>query len=185
MDALKTYLRETRTTPKAFAKIIGVDADLLERMLAGELPVEASLARRMIDATGGALILDELIDKDGADRVVIDARGRLSEGASQIDVERLEEVLAACLPGLTGGERRKGDAQLPALAAEAAANTYLALSTVTTRQGPDRLVQALRPVIEEILEEMSAPEPARRRLDQATRQAAELYFQERPERRRA
>ena len=53
MEPLRTYLRETRTTPKAFAKIIGLDAARFERMLAGKEAIDPGLAQRMVDATGG------------------------------------------------------------------------------------------------------------------------------------
>lgn len=186
MEALQTYLRETRTTPKAFAKLIGVEPERLERILAGAEPVGCALARRMVDATGGALILEDLAAEGAAaSGIVLDMRSRLAADKSEIDVGRLEKVLAECLPPLVGGNRRKGDDRLPGLAADAAANTYLALSTVTTRRGADRLAQALRPVFAEILEDLSAPKSARLKVDQTARQAAELYFQARPEKRRA
>ncbi len=185
METLLTYLRETRTTPMAFAKLIGLDADRFERMLAGEERIDLSIAQRMVDATGGALYLTELAEDRRADPVIVDMRRQFAAGGGEIDVERLAEILAICLPLLVGGGRRKGDDRLPGLAAEAAANTYAALATVTTRRGADRLIQALRPVFSEILEESAAVRPAHDRLDDVTRQAADLYFQARPEKRRA
>ncbi|MFZ5619178.1 MAG: hypothetical protein ACOZAA_17835 [Pseudomonadota bacterium] len=186
MEALETYLRETRTTPKAFAKLIGVEAERLARIIEGAEPVDAGLARRMVDATGGALILEDLAAESAAAGVVVlDMRSRLASDKNEIDAGRLEKVLAECLPSLVGGNRRKGDDRLPALAADAAVNTYLALSTITTRRGADRLAQALRPVFAEILEDLSAPKSARLKVDQTARQAADLYFQARPEKRRA
>lgn len=186
MEALETYLRETRTTPKAFAKLIGVEAERLARIIEGAEPVDAALARRMVDATGGALILEDLAAESAAAGVVVlDMRSRLAFDENEIDAGWLAKVLAECLPSLVGGNRRKGDDRLPGLAADAAVNTYLALSTVTTRRGADRLVQALRPVFAEILEDLSAPKSARLKVDQMARQAADLYFQGRPEKRRA
>ena len=185
MEALKTYLRETRTTPKAFAKLIGVDVEDLDDVLSGATAVDVALAQRMVDATGGALLIGDFVGNptNGAADIV-DFRSRLAGGA-EIDTERLAGVLAEMLPALIGGARRKGDRKLPGLAAEAAANTYLALSTITTRAGADRLAQALRPVVAEILEELSAPAAAHRDLEATTRRAAALYFQALPEKRRA
>ena len=180
MDALAAYLRETRTTPKAFAKLIGIDADRLERMLSGIEAIETPLAQRMIDATGGALHLDDLISQAPGAGAVVDMRGRFAAEAPEIDVRRLAVILAALLPRLVGGARRAGDEHLPRLAADAAANTYAALSTITTRRGPDRLIQALRPVFAEILEELSAPVSSRRRVQQMSEEAAALYFQALP-----
>ena len=185
MDALMTFLRETRTTPRAFAKLIGLDADRFEGMLSGREPIDPALAQRMVDATGGALLLSDLLGGPANGATVIDLRDRFAAAASDIDVERLTAILAILLPRLIGGARRAGDEHLPRLAADAAANTYAALSTVTTRRGPDRLIQALQPVFAEILEDLSASAPARARLDSAARQAAGLYFPGPPKRRRA
>ena len=182
MDALLTYLRETRTTPKAFAKLIGLDAAHFERILAGEAGVGVELAQRMIDATGGALMLEDLVD--GAANIVDFRTGFASEGAD-IDIERLAEILEHVLPDLIGGARRAGDKRLPGLAAEAAANTYAALSTVTSRSGADRLAQALRPVVSEILEELSVPHKKRGDCEKVVLQAAETYFQARRKAKRA
>lgn len=185
MEPLLTYLRETRTTPKAFAKLIGLDADRLQKMLDGETPVEPAIAQRMVDATGGALLLEELTAFDESASVVVDLRSRFASGADDIDAGALTEILRTALPSLLGGGRRKGDDRLPALAAEAAAHTYLALSTVTTRFGADRLFQALRPVFAEILEESGAPAASRRRIDEEARRAVDAYFQARPQKKRA
>jgi len=185
MEALLTYSRETRTTPKAFAKLIGLDGDRFARLLSGEERMEAPIAQRIVDATGGAIFLNELIGNDGPAPVNVDMRSRFAAGSPDIDAARLAEILADLLPGMLGGSRRKGDDRLPGLAAEAAANTYSALSTVTSRSEADRLVQALRPVFAEILEELSAPALAHGRLEDQARKAAELYFRARPEMRRA
>jgi len=183
MDALLTYLRETRTTPKAFAKMIGLDAAHFDDILAGCASVDVSLAQRMIDATGGALVLEDLVG-DAVGNVV-DLRSRFALEGSEIDVEYLAEILMIVLPDLIGGARRSGDERLPGLAAEAAANTYAALSTVTSRSGADRLAQALRPVVLEILEEMSAPNKSHGDPEETIRRAAETYFQANLKTRRA
>ncbi|NWG90954.1 MAG: hypothetical protein HXY21_00390 [Parvularculaceae bacterium] len=185
METLVTYLRETRTTPKTFAKLIGVDADRLERMLEGKEPVDAGIAQRMVDATGGALILAELTADQARADVVIDLRNRFASDDEEIDVGRLEAILKPSLVSLLGGGRRRGDDHLPGLAAEAAAHTYVALSTVTTRRGADRLAQALRPVFAEILADFEAPASLTARLEKEARRAAETYFQARSEKRRA
>lgn len=185
MESLLTYLRETRTTAKAFAKLIGLEPGRLQRMLDGLETVDGSIAQRMVDATGGALRLEDLVSGDRPSNVVVDLRSRFASDADEIDIGSLTGILNDCFQALLGGGRRKGDDRLPALAAEAAAHTYLALSTVTTQRGEDRLIQALRPVFGAILEEFAAPPAAYRRLDHEVRRAAELYFLGRNRRRRA
>ena len=181
MEMLAAYLRETRTSAAAFAKIIGIDAAQFGRIMAGDEPVDATVARRIVDASGGALLLGDLTNAQNA---VVDFRQRFASEADDIEVATLAEILATILPVLLGGGRRKGDDRLPALVAEAVAHTYLALSTVTTRRGADRLVQALRPVFAEILSESGAA-PAPDRLDHIVRQAADLYVQALDRKRRA
>lgn len=185
MDGLKTYLRETRMTAAAFAKLIGVDVETVDRLLRGDMIADFDLAQRMIDATGGALLHEDFLCVEPESRSVLDLRSRFRSQAEGIDPSILAEALGRAIPALIGGARRQGDEHLPRLAADAAAHTYLALSTITSRRGPDRLRQALRPVLLEILEEMSAAETAFDRVDQAIETATTLYFQARPEKRRA
>lgn len=186
MEALETYLRETGTSADDFAKLIGVDADAFDMMLEGTAPIEACIARRMVDATGGALQLDDLAGEEADSAAsVIDFRAQFASSDAAVDAGRLEDVLKASLPSLLGGARRAGDEYLPRLAAEAAAATYIALSTITSRSGADRLAQALQPVFSEILEEMAAPSSRHRLIAAQALAAAELYFQETQQKRRA
>lgn len=185
MEGLKTYLRETRMTAAAFAKLIGVDVETVDRLLSGDVIADFDLAQRMIDATGGALLHEDFLCGAAEGRSVLDLRSRFQAKSEEIDPSILADALSSAFPALIGGARRQGDEHLPRLAADAAAHTYLALSTITSRRGPDRLRQALRPVLLEILEEMSAAEAAFRRVDQAIETATSLYFQARPQKRRA
>jgi hypothetical protein len=179
MEALRAYLRDTKTEPDALARAVGVAAERIERILAGQAP-DGALARRIVDAAGGALTLEDLSARGAG---VVDARAAFVPDADEIDLDRLALALAECRPGLLGESRRKGDAALARLAAEAAANTYVALSTVTSRRGADRLAQALRPVFAEILADLgAAPDP--RALDHWSRRTAARYFETPPTARR-
>lgn len=172
MQALLAYLAETGTAADDFARLIGVEAGAFRRMLEGAAPVTPGLAQRIVDAAGGALDLGDILGGD-----IAPLRAFMKSGFSEIDVDRLAAILAHVIPPLVGGARRKGDEYLPRLAADAAANTYAALSTITTRRGEARLCQALQPVFEEILEESSAA-PSRRALAaEAARKTVQIYFQ--------
>lgn len=176
MEALAAYLADTRTKPDEFARLIGVKADDFHRMLEGRSPVTPGVAQRIVDAAGGALDLGDIL---GAD--VAPLRACMKSGFAEIDVDRLATILARILPPLLGGARRMGDEYLPQLAADAAAHTYAALSTITTRRGEGRLIQALQPVFEEILEESSAGASRRALAADAATETARLYFQAPPE----
>ncbi len=177
MEALVAYLEDTATAPDAFARLIGLDRRTFGEYLSGARVIKSDIARRIVDACGGALALEDIL---GAEDPVLDLRARMQSAGPEIDIARLAEALAPVLPLLLGGARRAGDQHLPSLAAEAAAHTYAALSTITTRQGPDRLTQALRPVFEEILSESEAGDPAFQRLPLAIDEAVALYFQASP-----
>ena len=177
MEALAAYIRETGTTPKAFARSVGIEPEHFGRILAGEASVDLSLAQRIVDIAGGAIVISDLLASPAGAAAVVDLRSRLAAESLEIDTDRLCEILTALLPKLVGGSRRAGDEHLPRLAADAAAHTYAALSTVTTRCGPDRLIQALLPVFAEILEDLSAPPALRRQLRCVSEETAALYFQ--------
>jgi len=173
MRVLADYLEELGVSVDAFARTLAIDAGDLKNMLAGEAMVDYALARRIADVTGGSVSIPDLIG--GADGVS-DLRDRAVSGDNEIDADALEKILADMLPALVGGASRKGDEFLPRLAADAAARAYAALSSVTTLRNPDRLVQALQPVVEEILEELSVASSRRTLSGPLVREAAERYL---------
>jgi transcriptional regulator with XRE-family HTH domain len=176
MHPLQEYLTETGLSLDEFARAAGVASDVISDILSGESRPSASLAQRIADITGGAVSID---DSSGAADVVVNARGAFAGSAPEIDESLLAEILSETLATLLGGARRKGDNALPRLAAEAAANTYAALSMVTSRQGVDRLAQALRPVLLEILAESFGSQSDHPSLEAMSIRASELYFQAR------
>ncbi|MEZ5922297.1 MAG: hypothetical protein R3C60_13240 [Parvularculaceae bacterium] len=90
MEALETYLRETGTSADDFAKLIGVDADAFDMMLEGTAPIETCIARRMVDATGGALQLDDLAGEEADSAAsVIDFRAQFASSDAAVDAGRV------------------------------------------------------------------------------------------------
>lgn len=179
MQALLDYIEASGAGLDAFARAIAISAEDLQRILEGA-PIDRRLAQRIVDMTDGAVTIEDLMPDAGC---VIDLQARAAASDDEIDQEALTEVLTEILPTLVGGANRKGDEHLPRLAADAVAGVYAALSTVTTRRNADRLVQALQPVFEEILEEMSAPPPRRREAAPLAREAAVRYLQRQAQRR--
>lgn len=180
MQALKDHLAAIGVSVEAFARMIALETDALELLLAGEAPPDRLVAQRIVDMTDGAVALADLAPH--ASRVV-DLGARAASMSAEIDQEALSVVLAEILPALIGGAKRKGDELLPRLAADAVASAYTALSTVTTRRNADRLVQALLPVFAEILEEMPVPPSRRAEAEPLAREAAERYLRSAPPRR--
>ncbi|MEZ5897583.1 MAG: helix-turn-helix transcriptional regulator [Parvularculaceae bacterium] len=181
MHTLQEYLSETGLSFAEFSRSAGIDVSELNQIVTGEKIPSIELAMRISDLTDGVVTLERLT---GGDKPVVDARTAFVRGAVPINEELLAQALSLTLPEILGGDRRRGDSALPQLAAEAAANTYDALATVSSHQGVDRLVQALRPVLLEILAESFVVQIDRSKLEAMLTRTSELYFQARQEKRR-
>ena len=167
MHILAAYLEETGDTPQALARRVGVDATVIEALIAGaEAPL--ALAERIVAACDGAIAIADLTTTP-----VFGGASMFARNSATIDAEQLRRLLAPELAALLGGARRAGDHVLARLAAEAAANTYLALS-VTGWTGADRLALALEPVLKEILADFQFPPQP---LEETARRIASTYFQ--------
>ncbi|MEQ8936158.1 MAG: hypothetical protein RIE56_10250 [Amphiplicatus sp.] len=165
---LEDYLAASGDSPPAFARRIGASASALARIIHGDRAPDLELARRIVDATDGAVALSDLCGGDVADFVAF------LPTEKPIETALLAPVLKAALERLSGHTVPDAVAMS---AAEAAADTHAALARVTTRRGPDRLAQALRPVLEEILQDSPESLPAEAgRLDEASQAASALYF---------
>ncbi|MBB5519705.1 hypothetical protein [Amphiplicatus metriothermophilus] len=168
---LEDYLAAAGESPSAFAARLGVEAGAIVRILGGGAPSSPVLARRIVEACAGAVTFDDLY---AAGAGVSDLAARRRDGEPSPDIELLAAVIGLVLP----------EAPIEAVetAAEAAANAYEALGRLTNRRGPDRLVQVLRPVLEEIPKDFPDHPIPPARLAEAPRRAAQLYFQARERR---
>ncbi len=174
MHPLKRYLREAREPVQTFAARVGASRQTLYRIFSGAQAPKPALARRIIEATGGAVTFDALYSRRENDAEIVVLKSRKGD-ADALDADQLAVAIAIVCSHLTpSGEKGPPEAAYP-IAAEAVINTHAALSAVTTRRGPDRLRQALRPVIEEILREYLASPPTADTLDRAASLACELY----------
>ncbi len=173
MHPLKRYLTDVACWTSQNG--VGASRQSLYRIFSGVRAPKPMLARRIVGATGGAVTLDMLYgDKARASAEIIGFRPREEE--LLLDGERLNLAIAVVINHLRAEDCAPVGNDLLAVAADAVVNTYAALARLTTRQGPARLAQALRPVLEEILKETgSAPAPSA--LERRAELAAELYFQ--------
>lgn len=171
MHPLRHYLSEVNESVQAFAERIGVSRQTLHKIMTGRHAPGPLIARRIVEATGGAITFSMIYEAGGGDVVALEP-----PEPPPLDADRLKRVFAAVVAHL------RPDAAAPApdmfeIAADAAIGAYAALSKVTTRRGPARLSQALRPVLEEILKE-TGPLPAPSSLDQGADLAAQLYLRD-------
>lgn len=182
MHPLKQYLRDVDERFQDFAERVGVSRQTLYRIVSGVQAPRPMLARRIVEATGGAVTLGMLYGQEAqGDAEVVNLNAKPDD--APLDTERLKLALAVVINHLRAEDSAPSGPDVLAIAAEAGANTYAALSRLTTRRGPARLGQALRPVLEEILKE-SGGVPAPSALDRGAELAAELYFQHRALQRR-
>lgn len=174
MHPLKQYLQDIDEPLQDFARRVGASRQTLYRIISGVQAPKPALARRIVEATGSAVAFEQLyVNKDQRSDI---ANLKAANDVEGLDRSRLKVVLAIVLNHLLPPDVPGSPEEAAEIAAEAVLNTYAALSTVTTRQGPDRLQQALRPVLEEILREF-AGRPPRLALDHGTGLATQLYFQ--------
>ncbi|MHA7871452.1 MAG: helix-turn-helix transcriptional regulator [Hyphococcus sp.] len=172
MHPLKRYLQDVDETVQDFAQRVGASRQTLHRIIAGSQTPKPALARRIVEATGAAVGFETLYKAKGDSGEVIGLR--TEEGAATPDQARLKVALAMVVHHLSTAGQAPPDSAID-VAAEAVLNTYVALAPVTTRQGPDRLQQALRPVLEEILKDFGgAASPAA--LDEGAALATRLYY---------
>lgn len=175
MHPLKRYLEEVCEPVQAFAARVGTSRQTLYRVFNGAHAPKPALARRIVEATGGAVDFEALYGRaeGGADIVVVERR-RASDGG--FDAGKLAIAIAVvCHHVLPDGVAAPPERTF-ALAAEAVINTYTALTAVTTREGTDRLEQALRPVLEEVLSETLTTPLGPSVLHRATDLATQLYY---------
>ena len=175
MHPLKQYLAQLQESVTDFSTRVGASRQTLYRIINGRQTPKPALARRIIEATGGAVTLDDLFTGEAVRGKVLPMPLDRAEG--EIDNHRLRLALAIVFNHLTAQDALDPPDRTFEIAAEAAANTYAALRPVTTRQGPARLTQALRPVLEEILREYADPVPPIGAIDRGAELATELYFQ--------
>ncbi len=173
MHPLKKYLSDLQEPVADFSARVGVSRQTLYRIINRKQSPKPALARRIVEATGGAVSLSDLWGVSTGKIVPFP----VAQGETVLDNHRLKLALSIVFNHLTAqGVPDPPDLSI-AIAAEAAANTYAALSRVTTRQGPARLTQALRPVLEEILRECADPVPPAVAIDRGAQLATELYYQ--------
>jgi len=179
MHPLRRYLTELEEPVQDFARRVGVSRQTLYRIITGSQSPKPGLARRIVEATGRAVSFEALYDRPDQSSGACDA----SDEERQLEHDRIRQSLAIVAHHLAPDSATVPEDAFE-IAAEAVLNTYVALSNVTTRQGHDRLYQALRPVLEEILREYLGP-ISRSDLDRGAKLATQLYYKAwQPDRRR-
>ncbi|MEM8772498.1 MAG: hypothetical protein AAGD92_12690 [Pseudomonadota bacterium] len=173
---LRIYLADVDESVSDFGARVGASRQSLYRIMSGGQTPKPALARRIVEATGGVVTFDALFGGPGkgSAKFLSIAGG---QDAPELDRDRLKIAISIVVNHVTPEASDPPPDDAVEIAAEAAANTHAALAPVTTRQGAARLRQALRPVLEEILQEFSDPPPTAHSLDGAADLATQLYYQ--------
>lgn len=165
------YLEASGDTLEAFAGRAGMEIVRLKSILSGAETPDLLAARRILAAAGGGVTIEAIYE--ASDIAVFDAARACAPDA--LDPERLASALSEALGLLDPRLADVSGGAIARAAADAVANTYDALAGVTSRRGGDRLAQALRGVLEEILRDFGAPPPVAA-LEAAARLAAQKYL---------
>lgn len=177
MHPLEDFIAASGDTIADFARRIGADRATLVEIVRGARAPAPSLARRIVEACGGALEFADLYPRGAAGAAIVDLRARAGEGV-RFDAALLAATINEAIAEIARGAGSAATAgPLAPIGAEAAIETYAALASVTTRRDPDRLAQALAPALAEILEEQGLPQPDRKSLGDAALRCARLYFE--------
>ncbi len=173
MHPLKQYLSDVQESIADFSVRVGVSRQTLYRIINRRQSPKPALARRIVEATGGAVTFDGLFFSDAR---AGSAAGSAGGEEAALDQRRLKTALAAAVHSLGPRSAPEPPAATVEAAARAAADTYAALLPVAARRGPALLRQALRPVLEETLGELGLPPPSAAAMERGVRLASDLYF---------
>lgn len=157
MTPLQKFLEATGESPDDFARRAGADADLVARVVAGEATPDPKLARVMVEASAGELGFEDVylnFDPDGAE--LIDISDRIDR---PIDAPNMYKAAGIALRQLFADDPDKVTRDLVVTVVRATDLTLAALSKISSRQGPDRLIQVLQPILSQILTENDRPTP--------------------------
>lgn len=172
MHPLRQYLESIEEPITDFAARVGASRQTLYRIISRAQAPKPALARRIVEATGGAVSFETLYVNPGAGLTGAYA----PEAGSGLDHERLKRAIACVVHHYAPAHAPVMPEADAGLAAEAAAATYDALSRITRRRGQRRLQQALRPVFAEILIR-DGDRFSSAALDRAAQLGAGLYFE--------
>jgi len=174
MHPLKQYLQDVDEKIQDFAQRIGASRQTLYRMFSGVQTPKPVLARRIVEATGGAVTLEMLYS--GKREGFADLVGYMAEQQVDppLDVERLQLALSMAVNQMRCRRSQPPTPELLACSAEVSVAIYSALSPLTSRDGQDRIEQALRPAFEELMRG-SGRLPSHSTIDKGVALSVELY----------
>ena len=175
MHPLKRYLLEVEEPIQQFADRVRTSRQTLYRIFQGLQTPKPDLAKRIVAATDGDVTLNDIYKPNPNTRLTGDGLQKV-----YIDKHRIRKALAIVVGHLTKQDKEDLPSEKIDIAVEVVITTYAALSRVTKRDGPHRLRQAYRPVLEELYVDITGAPPPPKALDAGAELAAKIYYQALP-----
>lgn len=172
MHSLKQYLKSVEEPITEFAARVGASRQTLYRIISRAQAPKPALARRIVEATGGAVSLEALYQDAPHNLPALEDR---VGDASGLDDARLKTAISAVYSHFAPRGAAPAPDEIVVSAALATLRVHEALSAITSRVGVERLAQALRPVLAEVLRDSGMRLPPHI-LERAAKLGAELYF---------
>jgi len=197
LHPLALYLIQAGETHSSFAERVCIRTENLEAILSWREEPDLPLIRRIIDESDKYLNIDDFFYKNQPDSPDIHLNApnqqnlpdsqianladfRVLHGDEALNIEVLKEIFYISFNDMKT-EANMSDMpdteqeNLYLQGAHAAASTYDALARISSRQSPSRLPQALRPVVEQILEASQAYPHNPNHVEIVTTRCANLY----------
>lgn len=173
MHPVKRYLESVEEPVADFAARVGTSRQTMYRLISRTQTPRPALARRIVEASGGAVSLGDLYNEETEPA----GRGKVSGGSEVIGLK--EPVLRVAIASVYNHFAPSEDLSVPedlvVSAATVTVTIYEALSLISDRTPEQRLEQALSPVLYELLCQ-SGVRPLRHILEDTVGLCTEMYF---------
>ncbi|WP_411819536.1 helix-turn-helix transcriptional regulator [Hyphococcus formosus] len=146
MHPLKQYLIDVDEGIQAFSERVGVSRQTLYRIITRKQMPKPDLARRIVEATGGAVTLEVIYGGEGL-RTGVYTRAE----DVVLDHDRLKLAIAISVSHLWGERKNKLDDVALDPAAEAVRHIFAALCKISVRPEGPSLALAFLPVFNDLL----------------------------------
>jgi len=173
MHPLKTYLSNIKEPVQDFAVRVGTSRQTLHRIFSGAMDPRPALAKRIVEATGGAVTF-EMLYRYRACCGEHPISRRDGPCQTKLDRVRIRTALSIVVNHMSPKGRPPPSCEVMDASADAVLKIFDALSKVAAHAENDRIARSFRPVINEMLQ-LYGVRPTAAALDQAARLGLKLY----------
>lgn len=182
MHPLKKYLDEVSEPVSMFAARVGTSRQTLYRIFSGSHMPRPPLARRIVEATGGAVTFETLYGRR-ENRIDFKFAAPSRSDQEALDMGRLTIALAIMFNHISPNHHTSLPETVFSIAAAAAIKIHHALSSISSRSEGELLRQSLEPVIDEVRRAYLGAELRPSDIVKGSELVCELYFKPKSTRR--